>query len=40
MPQDELQRISENAVSTAHKLTDERVAKDYLNHLKTICAKA
>ena len=40
MPQEELHRISDNAVSTAHELTDERVAKDYLNHLKTICAKA
>lgn len=40
MPQEELQRISDNAVKTAIALTDEKVARNYLNHLKSICAKA
>ena len=37
MPQKEIQQISDNAVKTAHVLTDEKVAMDYLEKLKTIC---
>ena len=39
MPQNELQRISDNAVSTAQQLTDESVAADYLYHLKQLVEK-
>ena len=40
MPQTDIQQISDNAVKTAHVLTDEKVAMDYLEHLKTISEEA
>lgn len=40
MPQKDIQKISDNAVRTAHVLTDEKVALDYLEHLKSISGKA
>jgi transcriptional regulator NrdR family protein len=37
---EQIQQISDNAVKTAHVLTDEKVAMDYLEHLKTISEEA
>ena len=36
LPQKDIQQISDNAVKTAHVLTDEKVAMDYLGQLKAI----
>lgn len=39
MNQAEIQRVSDNAIETAHKLTDEKVADAYLRQLKSIAGK-
>ena len=39
MPQAELQAICDNAIKTAHVLTDEKVANNYLNHLQNIISE-
>lgn len=40
MPQKDIQQISDNAVKTAHVLTDEKVAMEYLEQLKAISGNA
>ena len=40
LSQNDIQQISDNAVKTAHVLTDEKVAMDYLEHLKAISGKS
>ena len=40
IPQKEIQQISDNAVKTAHVLTDEKVAMEYLEQLKSIIGNA
>ena len=39
LSQEDIQRISDNAIKTAHKLTDEKVANTYLMQLKKIADK-
>lgn len=37
MPKDNLRRISVNAIETARRLTDKKVAEDYLNNIVSLC---